>query len=370
MLALRVRWAERRINDATAYKLERLYFGDPALLDVKGYYARTDWNAIRRTLGFGSVESMVNTIKQCGDFQMIDGVGFTSRWLLSHSDENQGQRADLFASVDEGETAKEIGQAFAQNGAFGQNLAQSTTPSGQGNCQKRVEASREARTVDSSLLTIGSINRGCQGEEEGDVESDEMNEGFGEKGASFFHWLRDEANEAGAEFIRSLKERFFVLDPTLQTDADQQEMVDVLIDQFLIPYMDGRKDMLRRNRRGRLPWLRNLMKEGFGMNMCCQTLKKVREQHRIAYEASRRELDARRRANRPISPYEYMDEASGTRLYDDPRNPVALAAEPIRLPAYAPPRPSATAFWHPLRRQWKEETASPQPPPKEGERTS
>ena len=359
MLALRVRWAERRINDATAYKLERLYFGDPALLNVKGYYARTDWNAIRRALGFTTLQGMLNYVKSCGDFMMVnEDDGFTSRWLMAHSDESQGQNVDLFAAENGLGNAEEAGQNSAQNTAFRQNSAQSTTCSEQENCQKRVEASREARTVDSSLLTIGSINRGCQGEEEGDVESDEMNEGFGEKGASFFHWLRDEANEAGAEFIRSLKERFFVLDPTLQTDAEQQEMVDVLIDQFLIPYMDGRKDMLRRNRRGRLPWLRNLMKEGFGMNMCCQTLKKVREQHRIAYEASRRELDARRRVNRPISPYEYMDEASGTRLYDDPRHPVTLAAEPIRLPAYAPPRPSATAFWHPLRRQWKEEGAA------------
>ena len=342
MLAIRVRWASRGINDATAYKLERLYFGDPALLNVKGYYARTDWNDIRRALGFKTQQMMLDAITRTGDFQMVDDKGFVSSWLLRNGADEKGLMADLFSEANDLSTAAEFGRDCAQNEASGRDCAQLTDTSHDDSAQKEGEASREARAAE--YIPAKGNNRGCKGEEEGSFDEDEMNEGVGEKGAQFFHWLNGAENPNGRPLFDLLKQQIRALDPSLN-ETSVREVLIALVQQHLIPYMDNRRKMLLRNRRGRLAWLRNLIVCPLGHKLCCDALATVRNRH----DDERTALDQRRHACHPFSPYEYMDEQSGTRLYDD-----AVTGETLRLPSGAPPRPSATARWHPLRPQWKE----------------
>lgn len=145
-----------------AFKLEVLYFGDPALLNIRGYYARTDWNTIRMALGFKTTDHMLTVIKRSGDFMMIGkNAGFTSRWLMAHSDDNGGQNIDLFAAEETLDVAESQSRICDKKSAESRKCDTATTCSEQENCPENEESSREARAAE--YIPAKGNNRGSRG---------------------------------------------------------------------------------------------------------------------------------------------------------------------------------------------------------------
>ena len=114
---------------------------------------------------------------------------------------------------------------------------------------------------------------------------------------------------------------------------------------YVYPYMleHSEKMMSIKSTVGRSCWIRNLLKLDFMQKNICHAVNDARQY--LAEHA-----DEMRRQYRPISPHEYQDQASGQRFYDtydDQGTPT-----PIRIPHDAPPRPSKHHKWDKWLKRW------------------
>lgn len=115
---------------------------------------------------------------------------------------------------------------------------------------------------------------------------------------------------------------------------------------YVYPYMleHSEKMMNIKSTVGRSCWIRNLLKLDFMQKNICHAVNDARQY--LAEHA-----DEMRRQNRPISPHEYQDQASGQRFYDS--IDAQGTTTPIRIPQDAPPRPSHHHKWDKWLKRWQ-----------------
>lgn len=117
---------------------------------------------------------------------------------------------------------------------------------------------------------------------------------------------------------------------------------------YLYPYLlnNSNRMMSIRTIEGQSCWLKNLINQEFMQKKVTQAIadtKKYLAQH----------PGERIRQNRPVSPFEYQDQASKQRFYDTLLPNGASAQH--RIPPEAPPRPSDQATWSKFTHCWKME---------------
>ncbi|WP_373733244.1 hypothetical protein [Bacteroides heparinolyticus] len=156
----------------------------------------------------------------------------------------------------------------------------------------------------------------------------------------FFHLINQNENQK-ARYLLRLIDRFEQEEGVERAVA--REMLVAMVNKELIPHFDAQERFKSTGHPGRLRWLENLLKTPGARTMMDRAAAEVREQQRKdALEKCRR-----RQENRPLCEFEWMDPETGIRFYEDD------IEGSVRIPKEAPPRPSATAVWNVLSKEWK-----------------
>lgn len=162
-----------------------------------------------------------------------------------------------------------------------------------------------------------------------------------EEGKKFFHEINVNPAER-KEILEPLIGYFMEQEAGVPREEACKDVV-YLVDELLIPHFAKQEKFLRMKHNGRLAWLRNLLKSAHGKELMrkaaeagrrLRTLKRQQVQHEVMLH------------NRPLSPHEWTDPASGKRFYED------TVEGRVTIPADAPPRPSEEAFWNVIQQCW------------------
>ena len=157
----------------------------------------------------------------------------------------------------------------------------------------------------------------------------------------FFHQL-NESSEQRSQTLTPLIDRFQQQEGITREHA--RENVIYLVNELLIPYFASQPHFLRTSHAGRLAWLNNLLKSAHGAHLIAQAAQACRTR-RLAQAAENR---SRLRDNHPLSPHEWTDPATSSRFYDDEDEGM------VPIPDDAPPRPSDTAVWNVISKEWRQ----------------
>lgn len=152
--------------------------------------------------------------------------------------------------------------------------------------------------------------------------------------------------------IKPINEETMAEIPGLYLDTSEMHPMTMATIQFfngyIWPYLleHNEKLMSIDSEEGQAIWLKYLIKQDFMQKKVTQAIadtKKYLAQH----------PGERIRQNRPVSPFEYQDQASKQRFYDTLLPNGASAQH--RIPPEAPPRPSDQATWSKFTHCWKME---------------
>ena len=115
---------------------------------------------------------------------------------------------------------------------------------------------------------------------------------------------------------------------------------------YVFPYIlkNSKRMMTISSLEGQSHWLKNLINLEFMRKNLMRAIADTRKE----LERNPQEMQ---RQNRPLSKFEYQDKASGQRFYDAPSQQNGALVQ-YRIPADAPPRPSALAIWNKFSHSW------------------
>ena len=130
------------------------------------------------------------------------------------------------------------------------------------------------------------------------------------------------------------------------TDEQAREIIRVLMYDHVKPYFMEQQDFFRySSMTSRKAWLHNLLYSRFGQKLMAAARKTCKARWNRNKRRQEAEVAANVRNNRPLSPFEWMED--NVRYYDDPDEGV------ICIPPDAPARPSATAIWNKFSSAWE-----------------
>lgn len=151
-------------------------------------------------------------------------------------------------------------------------------------------------------------------------------------------------------FVEPLNKRTELMMPELHMVTTEKQPVNLATKRYLGHYladyfMTQGKNFMKQTYEGQKIWLSRVLDKMPAQRNIARAVSDVR----MELNKNRSEL---RRQHRPLSPYEYQDQASGQRFYDfiDPKDG-RQKTEPI--PREAEKRPSATARWNKFAHEWK-----------------
>ena len=155
----------------------------------------------------------------------------------------------------------------------------------------------------------------------------------------FFH-LINEDSEQKAQILTPLI-NWFQLHERLTRKHACENLV-YMVNELLIPYFASQARFIKSNHAGRLCWLTNLLKSAHGQHL----LNDAAKDSRLKREQTAQETKANQRSNHPLNEFEWTDPESGMRFYDDE------VEGSVNIPEDAPARPTMTAIWNVLSREW------------------
>lgn len=130
------------------------------------------------------------------------------------------------------------------------------------------------------------------------------------------------------------------------TDEQAREIIRVLMYDHVKPYFMEQQDFFRySSMTSRKAWLHNLLYSRFGQKLMAAARKTCKARWNRNKRRQEAEVAANVRNNRPLSPFEWMED--NVRYYDDPDEGV------ICIPPDAPIRPSAMAIWNKFSSTWE-----------------
>lgn len=154
-------------------------------------------------------------------------------------------------------------------------------------------------------------------------------------------------------FIHPINLRTEQLMPELHVDATTSNArpVNIATRRYLTHYLGEYfkaqgKNFINRTYEGRKIWLSRVMAKAPAQHNIVRAVSDIKSQEGNGSDQLRRQC-------RPLSPHEYQDRASGQRFYDSPS--AQGTPQPVRIPQDAPPRPSDSARWDKLMKQWSRE---------------
>lgn len=316
-------WKSRRITDSTVSKLLELYLGLTGYMDSRSVYPQENFYEIRNSLRFATTQALVEAVKQSGAFPFITDPAtgaVKAFWSpLYHGDDSE---------IPTEEASGLSAQTFAQTFVATDN-----------NINNIYTLSEERTSIRSSSpkdnTEIPSKENSRQKENSSTSPKDAA--------AHFFHRI----NEDPAQKAR-------ILNPLI-SHFQQQEKIDraqaccvlvCLVNEQLIPYFAAHPQFPKTNHEGRLVWLGRLLKSAHGLRLLNEAARNARVKREQEAKENTRKQISELRTFHPVSPHEWTDRESDLRFYDDPDEGTIL------IPAQAPPRPTPTAQWNVLSKDW------------------
>ena len=169
----------------------------------------------------------------------------------------------------------------------------------------------------------------------------------------FFHQLNVERKNGTRNVLDDIIDRFvdkFMLERSFAVQCLVELVNNDLIHHFDQPKFNGL------NHDGRTAWLYNLMvldKSGMGKRKMREAIDRVngvvpiaKEEKQLSPSPQPEDIRRKQRDNHPISQYEWTDEATGLRFYDDATD------GQLMIPPNAPPRPTDSCTWNVIRLGW------------------
>lgn len=297
-------WRRRGLNEATLIKVLELYLGQLHYMNERGEYPVHFFYDLSLALRFRTVTYMVEAMKQSGSFGWRPGDNKVC--------------VDCFWSP----LWKEVPPATPSQDTDRERCA--LLPA---NLPANLQADNNIYNFNYLIFNSSS------------PEATPGNPS--EEGKKFFHLINQSPKEK-AEVLNPLIDFFLHQEAELPREEACADVV-YLVNELLIPHFAAQERFMEMNHKGRLAWLKNLLKTRHGHEL----LKKAAEAGRRRRSLNRiQEQTEKRLNNRPLSPYEWMDPETGTRFYED------TFEGQVTIPPEAPPRPDEGAFWNVLQQKW------------------
>lgn len=337
-------WSMAGLSDSQIIKMLKLYFGEPAWMNIDKVYDCNMFGQIAKGLKFHNRHDFVELIIRCKGFGFIwmnDKERHTDRNLLAfytptwHEPKVEEMNSEDFHAANGKDLSgnEQVSFRYHDNNIYnkkknikkknispytsGSQLARDdSAPSGQNLAEYQQLVETTARNLIAYVATnpvayanvVKPIN---------EITSKEINGLYTDPDAVC------PANKATAWFFNN----------------------------YVFPYMlnNSKRMMSLSSLDGQSCWLKNLI-----------NLKFMRKKLMLAIADIRRELERNptemHRQNRPLSKFEYQDKASGQRFYDTTSQNGAtsqnVALVQHRIPPEAPPRPSEQATWNKFSHCW------------------
>lgn len=312
-------WRSRKISDTIITKLLEMYFGIPGYMNEKGAYPIENLYDLSRALRFKNTRVLIESVRQCNSF-IIESSDNLYKMKCFYSPffapNRQNQSSLLGDFPSKKQTSHDIYNIYNPKGE--ESSADEQSPDGE-QPSAAVPSTDKDTNSDKNNLTTEALATARE----------------------FFHQL-NESPEQRSQTLTPLIDRFQQQEGITREHA--RENVIYLVNELLIPYFASQPHFLRTSHAGRLAWLNNLLKSAHGSHLIAQTAQACRTR-RLAQAAENR---SRLRDNHPLSPYEWTDPATSSRFYDDEDEGM------VPIPADAPPRPSDTAVWNVISREWRQ----------------
>lgn len=312
-------WKSRKITDSTISKLLELYLGMTGYMNDIQTYPIENFYDIKLSLHFVTTQALIEAVKKSQSFGFIlnDDLkqikGFYSPLWYSKNCKNQTKPEDIPT-----DNPINLPQAFAQTSAV-DNIY---------NIYTKGDSSNE-------VLSLQGENTSTENSSKKNITTEDSLAAAKE----FFHLI----NETPVQ-----KERIFtpLIDWFQQHEKlprkEACENLVIMVNESLIPYFASQAHFLKANHTGRLAWLSNLLKSGHGQHLLNDAARSGRQKRE---QAAVENLN-NQRDNHPINEFEWTDPETGLRFYDDPVEGM------VNIPEKALPRPSATAVWNVLSKNW------------------
>lgn len=323
-------WLTAGLSGAQVYKMLLIYLGDSAWMNTDGMYPCMNFGAMAKGYKFRSTDEFAHCLLRCS------GFGFV--WKNEQKPHDIANLLYFFTPI--WHHPKE-GENYAQNSPKEQ--VQSCTCNNTSYSFKKKNKRR--RSISSYCECnvapdkTGNFTPPIEPEKRKQLEACIDN---------FLAYLRDN-NEAYQNIIITLNLKTASMMPELNVSDSQphplnpatQRFVNFYLKQYLATRYD--KVLGYKNNQQRCFWIQNLIKLKFMQDLIKRAVDDVRAENG-------KETARLRRLNRCISPHEYQDSKSGQRFYDlvDAQG----NTHQVRIPAMAPPRPSAEAKWDKFTKTW------------------
>lgn len=318
-------WRVYGLSETHSMKMLRLWVGYEFqdLMDEYGRYPLTSYNEIRHRLHYTTWKKMMADVQRCQSFGLLGSdpnrpTSFFSTMWHEYSPVADGvllniaNRCAMYQDM-----SQEIMQKVDGNNKY--NIINTTVGNGE-----VVERSYE----DRKNIVVG-----------------------------YWQWVVMQKDQDHQDLVENLRNRLchpcdrmgHVIVGEELTEEETDRAWDVLVHRVFVPYFSAREDFFKQDYldhpRKRVYWMKNLMKKQ-GKCFVKDALKHLRcRRQELEVEEVRRTLK-RQRENRPISPYEWMDN-DDVRWY-------TLNGVDTRITANAKPRPSDTATYNFFTKEWLE----------------
>lgn len=317
-------WKSRRITDSTVSKLLELYLGLTGYMDSRSVYPQENFYEIRNSLRFATTQALVVAVRQSGSFPFVTDPS-TGAVKAFWSPLYHGDDSEIPTEEASGLSAQTFAQTFVATDNNINNIYNTL--------------SKERTSIRSSSP---KDNTDLPSEENSRQKKNSL--AFPkEDAAGFFHRINGNSEQ---------KARLLV---PLITYFQQQEKIDLaeacrtlvcLVNEQLIPYFAAHSQFPKVNHEGRLVWLGRLLKSAHGLRLLNEAARAARVKREQEAKENNRKQISELRTFHPVSPHEWTDRESDLRFYDDPDEGTIL------IPSEAPPRPTSTAQWNVLSKDW------------------
>lgn len=306
-------WKSRHITDSNISKLLELYLGLTPYMNSQRIYPQENFYEIKNSLKFTNTQTLVEAMKRSQSFPFITDPAtgaVQAFWSpLYHEDNTE-----------------------TQTGAYNINKNNNYY----------------------SLLPEDRTSLGSSSPKDNNATPSEENFPLPENSETTANAMTAAAQEFFHRINASEEEKARILVPLIN-HFQRQEGIDrpqacqalvCLVNEQLIPYFARLPKFMKINHAGRLAWLVNLLKSPHGTRLKDEAVRANRtKREQTAREDCRRQC-SELRSFHPVSPHEWSDRESGLRFYDDATEGTIL------IPTEAEPRPTDTAQWNVLSKEW------------------
>lgn len=317
-------WARAGLTDGQIRKMLMLYLGEPAWMNLEKMYDCNMFNNIAEGLKFHSKSDFIEILIRC------KGFGFV--WKDDSALHNIKNLMAFYTPIWHQPAEGEM-----------ENMQDSQENMQSGGCYYNNNINKKKNIKKKNIINKDSAHQ--------IANSAEYRQLVYTKARALLDYVKTNP-EAYANVVKPVNDATEKMMVGLYTDPNAACPTNIatklFFNNYLYPYLlnNSNRMMSIRTIEGQSCWLKNLINQEFMLKKVTQAIadtKKYLAQH----------PGERIRQNRPVSPFEYQDQASKQRFYDTLLPNGAITQH--RIPPEAPPRPSDQATWSKFTHCWKME---------------